>query len=185
MKTNPFGLMAVNRSVAEVRAKPTRFRLASAPMPRFGWSGAAPESVSASLDSPFRPGNGAERPDQGRGKYAVTATPVFPRPVAAAVPIAPSQERHSGRAPARGFMGLPSRWFGRRRSRDRALVQGELSLETVRVVRNDLRDADYEIVRPARAVASRLRQADPVDAPPLFAMAAWRRWLGAFFRMGS
>jgi hypothetical protein len=84
-----------------------------------------------------------------------------------------------------GVLGFPFRWLGRRRTRDRTLVQGELSLESVQVVRNDLRDADFAVKRPARAVAARLRQSDAADSPPVLAVASWRRWVGAFFRMGN
>jgi hypothetical protein len=48
-------------------------------------------------------------------------------------------------------------------------VQGELSLENVRVVRNDLTDTDYEVVAADTATASPVKQAPqtvPVSAKP-------------------
>lgn len=177
-------LLAMNRTLTGAPDGPSPFRLASSRMPRFGRAEAAPAPVAAAAESPFRRVSSGEGRDEAGGQDAV-ATSVLPsRPLVASVAMASRTKRRPARASVPSLVGLPSRWFGRRRSRDRALVQGELSLETVRVVRNDLRDADYEVVRPARAVVARLRQADPIDAPPTLAIGAWRRWVGAFFRMG-
>lgn len=46
----------------------------------------------------------------------------------------------------------------------RPMVQGELSLDTVKVVRNDLSESDLEVVRVSRA-------ATPISPPPLAAAA--------------
>lgn len=184
MKTNPFGLMAINRSVAEVRERPVPFRLDSRGMPRFGARGpdasraaATPAATGPSLAN----GVFQERPVGGShplGRIGAVGT----RPEAAGSAAAWSGAARSDRS---GLLSFAWRWFGGRRSRARTLVQGELSLETVQVVRNDLRDADYAVARPARAVAVRLRQSQSVDTPPVLAVGAWRRWVGALFRMGS
>lgn len=42
--------------------------------------------------------------------------------------------------------GFWSRWFGKRNEGEERWVQGELMLEAVKVVRNDLKDADLELV---------------------------------------
>jgi hypothetical protein len=47
-----------------------------------------------------------------------------------------------------------------------AAVQAELSLENVRVVRNDLTDTDYEVVRAETATASPIKPAPQVMAKP-------------------
>lgn len=181
MKTNPFGLMAITRSVSGVPPHPAPLRLDRRGMPRFGRTRA---EDGDSTDTPFAPRPAhADRParlgagTEALGAIGATAFVRSPAPEPAPRPEAASRGRP-------GVRRFPLGWLGRRWSRRRQLVQGELSLESVQVVRNDLRDADFAVVRPARAVAARLRETDPADAPPVLAVTAWRRWVGAFFRMG-
>jgi hypothetical protein len=53
-------------------------------------------------------------------------------------------------------------------------VQTELSLDRIRVLRNDLRDADLEVV-PAKAAAPPATPAQPVVDKPAVAETAWGR----------
>ena len=49
----------------------------------------------------------------------------------------------------------------------RPLVQGELSLDGVKVVRNDLSESDLEIVEPKKKQAKRAESLDRVEKPRL------------------
>lgn len=66
--------------------------------------------------------------------------------------------------------------------RSSAPVQEELSLDNVKVVRNDLRDADLEVV-PLRSTASRKVGAivEPTPANPA-GLKPWNRLTGRFWR---
>lgn len=71
------------------------------------------------------------------------AAPVIP-PVRAAAPVIPPVKASAG--PTRSLR--PTGWRTRR-----TLIQGELSLDAVKVVRNDLSDADVELVPVQRSRA--------------------------------
>ena len=76
-------------------------------------------------------------------------------------------------------------WWGRKGARLEVPVQTELSLDTVQVVRNDLSDADVEVVTPARAVVGRMRGGGGRTMGPAEAVSRWQRWLGAWGRMAG
>ena len=65
-------------------------------------------------------------------------------------------------------------------------VQGELSLDNVRVVHNDLSDADLEVV-PARKPTTRARSAATLrdEAEPSLAEGEWDRATNPVFRAGK
>ena len=78
---------------------------------------------------------------------------------------------------------LPSRQPGARASRSRSprpVVQGELSLEKVKVMRNDLSDTDLEIV-PARPAMKSAPNRTPSAALALDEATAWDRLTARFF----
>ena len=67
----------------------------------------------------------------------------------------------------------------------KALVQGELSLERVKVVRNDLSDSDLDIVRSRAEAAPRAAASSTVEQPDAEpASKAWRV-TGRFFGAGK
>ena len=110
-----------------------------------------------------------------------TAPAVAPAPALAVAPAAVSASRPSPGSALRHRLGAwvrrwnPLTWRRRGsvsrpaavRSHLRTPVQGELSLDNVRVVRNDLSDADVEIVAAKRAAKGKAPSEAP-DAPAEF-----------------
>lgn len=74
-----------------------------------------------------------------------------PRPKAAPVPEAapvPQAKRPAGTKAKRSWLSICTFGFlGKEGKKSTELVQAELSLEKVRVIRNDLHDSDLELVR--------------------------------------
>ena len=84
-------------------------------------------------------------------------------------------------------------WFGWTRSKAvratvrpfaKPMIQAELSLEKVKVVRNDLSDTDLEIVR-ARPPASTVQVARNLPATAGMPAGAWNRITGRLFGAGK
>jgi hypothetical protein len=165
------GLLALGRSFAGGRKKAQPFRVDRRALPRFN---AAPAS-SPPKDRVARTG-AATSPFSG----APAAPPISPdrpqRHPAGRAPVLPSQPEAAPKlAPARSRRAGDSFW--RRRKSRREPLAGEtaeaLSLSAVRVVRNDLRDADVEVLTPPLGKGS-LR----------LGLAKWRKWMGAWRRLG-
>ena len=136
--------------------KPASMR---APAERGAWKGTGPlfsRSARPPLASPNATGEAAIKamPEPVRFQEAE------PKPVPVAAPLS------KVRPP-----GLLARWFARRnpfaqrrRSRKgRTATQGELALDAVTPLRNDLHDSDIEVVtlRPVRAAADKQRPTPP------------------------
>ena len=171
-------LLATGKSLVGLRGGESRYRTdKNARLPKF-----------ASPKNPFAPAEVAVEPP-------VTAP--GPMPSATAKPVA--TEKKTLRAPARAAKatGWLSEWGRKlnplsRGPKPAGLVkslaplpgmppqQGELSLDAVKVMRNDLSDTDFEVVRP-RAV----RSVSPVMAMTAEKLepvgAAWNRITTRFF----
>jgi hypothetical protein len=107
-------------------------------------------SVSNAVTArPDRPGRYQVRREGWPGAWGAAKAPAAPDPAAPAP--SPAGRWARGLAWARDWLGLP----GNRR-RGAAPVQGELHLEQVRVVRNDLRLSDVAVVRRAPPAAREL-----------------------------
>ena len=55
------------------------------------------------------------------------------------------------------------------------VVQGELSLEKVKVVRNDLSDSDLELVAAAKSASKPVASENVFGGPPAAKMSLWAR----------
>lgn len=161
---NPVDLLAVTESLVETKDTAGRYRLPKrSPLPKFG----SPKNPFAA-----RPSEEVRQPDSAPKPVApptpasaVTPPPMAPAPRsgrrnlvargAALLATASAKARRSGAALLDSTVRPVRRlgnWFGRIARKAAPLrrlsppVQAELSLENVKVVRNDLRDSDLEVV---------------------------------------
>lgn len=162
------GLLTIGRAFGGVRNQPAQYRVASGLLPNFGRERAL---------------NGTEVGEAPAPEVALpTAQPAFTSPPAAAAPELPLGARQAMPVLMAPRASKPEpatpRHAPRSRPRTRggAPVQGELSLESVRVVRNDLYADDLELIpRVCSAdVANLLKTERPRRNP---ASAGWRGWL--------
>jgi hypothetical protein len=91
----------------------------------------------------------------------------------------------------KGWLLLLLRFFGRgrREGNSRRLVQGELSLEGVKVVRNDLNESDVELVRAPEVterteIASKSNEAKPKTVPSSRGGTKWNELTVRLFEVG-
>ena len=159
-------LLTVGRSLSEARDRPHRFKLLSRAMPTFGHSpvmDVKPEYQAVDLADSGEQNMKAEDA-QTAGKPAGSGMNAYPlgRWTLRANPFKSSSK--PGRTP---------------------VVQGELSLDKVKVVRNDLSDADLELV----AVARRAKAAEGsgnvfggAGAAKVAKLSLWARFKSRWFR---
>ena len=167
-------LLAAGKSLVGLSAGPGRYRVSKrARLPKF----ISPKNPFVKDEAPAQPAVMEPLPVP-----PAAAKPILAAALAAARADASEAKSELSHAPlnARAVKWLSAwgqKWNPlakrlRRPGPTRAVVQqGELSLETVRVVRNDLSDADFEVLRPAaprpvRALAA--EKLEPVGA-------AWHR----------
>lgn len=184
-------LLAVGRSFAGMRGKPARLRLEPDALPRFGRQASSPfrspaPDGQATASGPSSPSRRAAPAAKGFSDAPKTRL-ASPSQTTATSSAGPDAGWNSARLPRPGVGWLRKlrRIFHRRQVAARPLVQGELSLDTIQVVRNDLSDADVEVVTPARAVVGRMRHQAPPPKDPVVAVSRWRSWLGAWTRMSD
>lgn len=159
-------LLAVGQSLRPIKDRPSRYRMRQQTLlPKFRPSpppgqpsvGTEPGEPTSLPAPPKATADAAPHPQAGSSATPVPAS--GPRPTAAAVPAQPY--------PA-GRWSLQS-WapFKRAGAAQPAKVpiQGELSLEAVRPVRNDLSDSDLEVV-PAPRPTSLGRRHQPASGEP-------------------
>lgn len=133
--------LAVNRAFRSVEDRPTPFRMRSGHLlPRFGSEAAGDsDGDSRRTRTDIAPAvNDAQRPSV-KGSAMKQDSP--PTPVA---PASASRPAFSGIRWR--IWGNPFR-SGARSKPDKAPVQGELRLDTIKVVRNDLTDSDLLLVQ--------------------------------------
>ena len=126
----------------------------------------------------------ATRVELGKPDSAVPA-PAKPSPQPSPLPVASKQSSGSG-VKRNGLLKQVTRvksWFGWRnpakaagRRPSRPLVQPELSLEKVRVMRNDLSDSDLEIVNAQPAPRPQARPLKPTPAHPAGVSTSQHSW---------
>lgn len=144
-------LLAVGQSVRAVKDRPSPYRMRQQSLlPRFGPAGLSGQGppvsgpgISPSPDGPCDVGRGVGSAHQ-LGLGTAPGPAQQPAPAAAA---APAQPYPAGRWLTKPW-GRVNRVGGPQAAQ--GPVQGELSLETVRPVRNDLTDSDVEVVPAAR-----------------------------------
>jgi len=193
--TAPYQLLAANRSVKGLRSAPKPFRsVGPGFLPDFGKHRPTPpappkltptavhatpsHTSSASQDDlPFfaQPTSETDAPAAGAASPAASRellAPGSPREASA------RQKPAALVSPVHGLLLLRS-WGSRRQPESvGGVVQGELSLAKVKVVRNDLADADLEVVRSAQPAVN-LAGARKTRLGSLRLVApGWRRWLG-------
>ena len=194
----PIQLLAVTESVVETKETLGRYRLPKRnPLPRFG-SSKNPFASSPHVD--LAPPAGMPPPAPPTPPEPRATTPEAPAPTEARVvaPVHPWR-RWNGSARLRNLVSIlqnaasavgraPQRWWTRKailpaRKRSPALpVQGELSLDKVKVVRNDLHDSDVEVV-PLRPKPFRKEASSAGNAPvPAGGVKQWTRWTARFLR---
>lgn len=163
------GLLTIGRAFGGVRNQPASYRVANGLLPTFGRervsSGA--DAVAATVPEPtLPPSRTVFAPPTSAG-----AAPELPLDAHQTIPglAAPRTAKPEVTTPRHPPRSRP-------RTRGGAPVQGELSLESVRVVRNDLYADDLELIPRARpaAVANLLKTERPRRNP---ASAGWRGWL--------
>ncbi len=163
-------LLTVGQSLSDARDRPHRFKLLNGAMPTFGAPG---------MENRKRPRRIAER------EGAVTEYKTHSGEQTMKADAAPA-----GKGMESGMNAYPTgRWtlkanpFKSSSSPSgQPVVQGELSLEKVKVVRNDLSDSDLELV----AVTQRAEQNGNVFAPATPVAEAkpsfWKRWKARWSR---
>ena len=112
-------------------------------------------------------------------------------PVPAGAPPSPAKAENSAPVKA-SAVRMFLLWGRAKRARSsggaagRPLVQGELSLDTVKVVRNDLSESDLEVVRVEPALqADKAKPANPDEQAPATPDAGWGAVTGRFFGLGK
>jgi len=185
-KKNPF--RATTKTEVAVQAESTRASGPFAPQSPLGVVGTGVRSGGA--DTVLK--TGSEKPVADSG-----ASVGSPAPVEAEVPHPPNPATGGSKAMvprAEGYFTLTKLLFWQRPKADRQgppplikpMVQGQLSLEAVKVIRNDLSDTDLEIVAAKPPVTG------PTEAPTVsrFAKAsssetAWGRVTARIFGGGK
>ncbi len=164
------GLLTIGRAFGSVRNQPAPYRVANDLLPNFGRERAFAGAEAGEV--------------QAQTATLPLAKPAVTEPQTDAAPELPLNERQTIPALTATQLVKPESEKprqvavapARRRTRGGAPVQGELSLEAVRVVRNDLYADDLELIPRARpaGVASLLKTERPRRNP---ASAGWRGWL--------
>ncbi len=162
------GLLTIGRAFGSVRREPAPYRVANDRLPNFGREPAFAGAAAGEAQSQAVALAPTETADTGRRMEVAPELPLKERPPLPTL-TAPASAEPGRESPLR--VAKP-----RRRTRGRALVQGELSLEAVRVVRNDLYADDLELIPRSRPVeiANLLHAERPKRNP---ASAGWRGWL--------
>ena len=171
------GLLTIGRTFGGVRSKPASYRVSEGLLPDFGpgREHAAAEAVEEALLF------GHARPDQ-TDAGAVRENMLFDEPARemnAIQSVRPESSIRPQPPAVSEFQPKPLRPVRSRRGRG-VLVQGELSISTVRVVRNDLSADDLELIprRLSVGVGDAGRRA-PAQASWRGWLAHWRQWFRA------
>ncbi|HWN96130.1 MAG TPA: hypothetical protein VNT99_13920 [Methylomirabilota bacterium] len=128
-------LLTVGRSLSEAREQRHRYKLKNKVLPMFG-NPAAP--TSRSFEVAVKPG-GKVGPERAATKYMKTETVAD-----AAAPATSANPFPNGR------WTLKANLFKSAKEPLMPVVQGELSLDKVKPMRNDLSDSDLELVAAAK-----------------------------------
>jgi len=159
-------LLTLGRSLSEARERPHRYKVLNRALPTFG-NPTAPGSRKFDVGSP-RPG-GEVGQAEGRSE-----------PMKSESATAVAEEGTERVAFPQGRWTLKVNPFKTEKPAPRAPVQGELSLDKVKPLRNDLSDCDLELVprKPEPvAVKAAAEEVPVVNAQPL-----WARVRGLFRR---
>ena len=173
-------LLKTTSSLKAVLDQPHRYKVRTGALPVFG----KPAPSGAVLEKQFE---AVALPQVRSSEAVMEPKAVLPK---SAVAVAEAK----GQAPARSRWMLPENPFKSKPSRStaaRLAVQGELSLDKVKPVRNDLSDSDLELVAAVKAPEPTVAvvQAEPVSAvrlaPVEKAKVLWGRVRGLWPRAGA
>jgi hypothetical protein len=178
-------LLAAGRSIMGIRKKPGPYRMTQQHLlPKFAPVQKAPAVASDTRQDEAENEPAAKASGDETARTAVAA-PV-PAAVASIEPPRSDKPLAGKKTEGTPFSALASRWSrwkGRRtapvsgKTGDR--VQGELSLDRVKVVRNDLSDSDFEVVRADIRTAAR-----PPALQPSLGM-VWNRLSARLLRQAA
>jgi hypothetical protein len=168
--------LAVGQSIAGIRNEKSPYALrkdGQLPVfpstPRFAGKPAAPEKAPIQTDWLERPA--AEVGAASKVEIFSSSNPTQPQTIPA-----PEQRKR------RWFSFFGLKWF-RTNASKADLVQSELSLEKVRVIRNDLVDSDLELVRKKRKKAKPLYA--PTQSNNSLARPGWTELAARLFELGQ
>lgn len=166
-------LLTVGRSLSEARDRPHRFKLLNGALPKFGKASAS--AVNKSFEVAAPPGAGSEM-KQDRAGSGSMKTETIAEEQKRATP-ASMHAFPVGRWTLNPFKTPPA-------PTPRQTVQGELSLDKVKPVRNDLSDADLELVavRKRPEATSDSVQIESVKVPVVKTKPLLERMRGLFRR---
>ena len=133
-------LLTVGRSLSEVRYRPHRFKLLNGALPKFGKSAAPEINTNVKFAVSEDAGSGVRQKRDGSDKMQ-TETIADGQKQAASAPI---HAYPTGRWTLNPFKTASPPSPNR-------TIQGELSLDNVKPVRNDLSDSDLELVAVKKA----------------------------------
>jgi hypothetical protein len=159
-------LLTAGRSLSEARERPHRYKVRSGALPKFGNAGApgAATKSAASFAASERSENAVESQPMNSNTVSVQKLPGMP---------------------VLGEWARKINLFKPARPRaERLAVQGELSLDRVKPVRNDLSDSDLELVKVTRRpeATPSVVKIESVDVPVVKAVPLLARVRGLFQR---
>ena len=167
-------LLTVGRSLSEVRDRPHRFKVLSGGLPKFGKPGAPAANRDFEVAAALGVGNEA-RPERAASDTMKTETIAEEKKQANSAPM---HAFPAGRWTLNRFKASPA-------SAPRPTVQGELLLDKVKPVRNDLSDSDLELVAVAKRneASPATVKVESVEVPIVKAKPLLERVRGLFRRM--
>ena len=139
-------LLKVGRSLGEARDRPHRYKLLNGAMPTFGPASGAGVGQKGDLA-----GRVAEERENGPAEIKTrVGEPTMKTETAETTEKTPATNAF----PVRRWALKRSPFKSSLRSAPRPAVQGEFSLDKVKVVRNDLSDSDLELVAASKPVTA-------------------------------
>ena len=183
-------LLAVGRSVRTIKDGPARYKMTQQHLlPKFGGAKTAESAVAGNVSQPAE----------------AVSEPVRVEPAVKTVSVEEigAGKSESGPAKAAAFVEatkklrpfgdwslfkIPFAWATARK-KESGPMQTELSLDSVKPMRNDLSDSDFELARaPRRTVTPQATPTEPIAVPALSSAAnggLWRRLKTRLFRADS
>jgi hypothetical protein len=157
-------LLTAGRSLSEARERPHRYKVRSGALPKFGNAGAPAAATRSSFAA-------SERSENAVGSQPMNSNTVSVQKLPGMPVLGEWARKISLFKPARPTAA-------------RLAVQGELSLDRVKPVRNDLSDSDLELVAVTKRaqIAPSVVKIESVDVPVVKAVPLLARVRGLFQR---
>jgi hypothetical protein len=183
-------LLAVGRSLGKIGDQPSRYKMTQQTLlPRFG-SVKAPEEqvpvVGSNNQKPAKPALKQSSPGFAAANDRKKMSAVQPKPQETEVPKAVAAKPAFPLGRWTLFKNPFSKTPKPKPKPEEAVVQSELSLDMVRPVRNDLTDADLELVQPPkRSQEKNTLQATQPEPAATLPSPSWARINTQFFGAGK